>query len=429
MRDRQPTQPGRVKLTPENGDASFYAIMEMADEPTEFGTPPTKENLLKDETETALFGSARDRTVNDAFFGIAAKLKLISADMASITLTVKSTSGNPLPGVIINGAYDENGSALITGSDGTASGYVSEGDVTLSVSGYADIVDYSETFTAAKGQSYTKTITLTTRNFLKLTSSQGVKFSGNVETVDVDALGGGGGGAIGRCTSFPYGWTASSGAGGAAGDLVRMLGIKIEPNKVYPAVVGAGGIGGTWVGGVNRTNYPASDGGKSSFGNLVEAAGGACAKNAALNLNTSAFTASVPGTGNNGNGGSPVSGTTGSNGAAGNPGKIGSKKIFASFDTEEDIGGGGASGGVTGNGGIGGTPGGGNGGNGGEVAYNTHTNVTAGSSGKPGTGGGGGGGGAKMAYSDTGDDRTEYLGNGGAGGSGRIAIRMHLTAA
>ena len=138
MKDRQPTQPGRVKITPENGDA-FFAVMEMADEPLEMGTPPIKENLLRDETESALFGSARDRTVNDAFFGIASKLKLISADMASITLTVKSASGNPLSGVIINGAYDENGSALITGSDGTATGYVSEGSVTLSVSGYADI--------------------------------------------------------------------------------------------------------------------------------------------------------------------------------------------------------------------------------------------------------------------------------------------------
>lgn len=37
--DRIPTKPGRVKLTPEDGGAPFYAIMERADEPTKVGTP------------------------------------------------------------------------------------------------------------------------------------------------------------------------------------------------------------------------------------------------------------------------------------------------------------------------------------------------------------------------------------------------------
>lgn len=43
--DRQPTKPGRIKLTPENGEAAFYATMERADEPTVNGTPLSAGNL------------------------------------------------------------------------------------------------------------------------------------------------------------------------------------------------------------------------------------------------------------------------------------------------------------------------------------------------------------------------------------------------
>lgn len=36
--DRVPTRPGRVKLTPENGGAPYYVVMERADEPSVVGT-------------------------------------------------------------------------------------------------------------------------------------------------------------------------------------------------------------------------------------------------------------------------------------------------------------------------------------------------------------------------------------------------------
>jgi hypothetical protein len=66
MRDRVPTYPGRMKLTPVPGQPNIYD-MTMADDPIEPGTPPTKANLLSDETETALWGDAQDRTVDEAF--------------------------------------------------------------------------------------------------------------------------------------------------------------------------------------------------------------------------------------------------------------------------------------------------------------------------------------------------------------------------
>lgn len=405
MRDRQPTQPGRVKITPENGDA-YYAVVEMADEPTELGTPPIKENLLRDETESALFGFARDRTVNDAFFGIASKLKLISADMASITLTVKSASGNALSGVQINGAYDENGAALITGSDGTATGYVSDGSVTLSVSGYADIVDYSETFTAAKGQSYTKTITLTTRNFLKITSSKSVKFSGDVTTVDVTVVGGGGAAGTSYASQESPS-VAATGGSGAGGYCTVQDNIQITPNTAYPAVIGSGGT---------TTSSDGNDGGKSSFLG-VEAAGGKGGKAAT-------YSAAGAGQAGNGNGvyGRIVDAYSRGD-YSGNDGNPGTVDGYDSFTTTTRFGGSGGGGGAS-NGYVttsGGNPGG-YGGKGGGVE---RTNGVPGDAGQDGFGGGGGSGGAFFASYGT-DDPEQDKGNPGKGGSGCVTMRIHF---
>lgn len=66
MQDRIPTYPGRVKLTPVTGEENIYD-MERADEPTQVGTPLNKETFLTDSTETAIWGDAQDRTVDDAF--------------------------------------------------------------------------------------------------------------------------------------------------------------------------------------------------------------------------------------------------------------------------------------------------------------------------------------------------------------------------
>lgn len=68
MKDRQPTRPGRVRITPENGEA-YYAVMEMADEPTEVGTPPIKANLLKDST-AALLGGNSNMVPDEAFVAL-----------------------------------------------------------------------------------------------------------------------------------------------------------------------------------------------------------------------------------------------------------------------------------------------------------------------------------------------------------------------
>ena len=47
FKDRVSAKPGRVRITPENGTAAFYAKMERADEPSVNGTPLNAENLNK----------------------------------------------------------------------------------------------------------------------------------------------------------------------------------------------------------------------------------------------------------------------------------------------------------------------------------------------------------------------------------------------
>ena len=68
MKDRQPTpgMEGRMRITPENGSPSFYAVISMADNPLDYGTPLSKETLLKDNT-AKLYGKDESAVPDDIF--------------------------------------------------------------------------------------------------------------------------------------------------------------------------------------------------------------------------------------------------------------------------------------------------------------------------------------------------------------------------
>ncbi len=89
MDDRVSTYPGRVKLTPVAGLENTYQ-MEMADEPTQEGTPPTKANLLTD-TVAALWGGDSYSKVTDilryaaARYGTCATAAATSAKVATLS--------------------------------------------------------------------------------------------------------------------------------------------------------------------------------------------------------------------------------------------------------------------------------------------------------------------------------------------------------
>ena len=66
MKDRLSKYPGRVKLTPVDGQANTFDMIR-ADEPEEAGTPINKNSLLKDETAEAMgLDPAADPTPDDA---------------------------------------------------------------------------------------------------------------------------------------------------------------------------------------------------------------------------------------------------------------------------------------------------------------------------------------------------------------------------
>lgn len=402
MEDRIPTpgQEGRVLITPEDGSAPFYAKVEMADNPTQAGTPLIKETLLQDSTEIEIFGNAGNRTVDEAFSGVMARLSLVMQNVATITLTVTDTAENPIPNVYVNGVFDEDGESVATNASGQAVGYVADGTTTLSISNYADIINYSEQFDAVKGQDYTHTIQVQTQNFLKFTSTQNVRFSGNVEQVDVTSVGGGGGAGA---TNGNGRASAASGGAGGGGNCVVQEDVTFSPNIVYQAIVGAGGVAG-------------GGGGTSSFLG-VSANGGNPGGNGNISY---PYIAGIGGSGN-GKGGNGVAITIyPGEQKSGNPGVSGNVQGYASFTETIAYGGGGGSGGIFG--GTGGS-GAGYGGDGGGWPSSIN-----GQNGTDGFGGGGGSGGYQYTEYDTGGDDTE-IGSPGRGGSGCIAIRMHLKSA
>lgn len=410
MRDRTPTKvldngALRYGVYDEAGNFLRYEYLGLADEPTDPGTDLSKQNLLQDTTEASLFGSAADRTIDDTFAGIAGLLKLIKDDMAIVNLTLTDSAGKPLPEVLVQGILSETGAAVYTNSSGLAAGYIGGGSQTIKISGYADIEDYSETINVVKGTTINKTVTLTTRNFFGVTSSNSLKFSGNVSTIDysVTSGGGGGGGGDGDSSRYTYG-----GAGGSGSGTITKMGIEVTPNKAYPAVIGAGGAGGLG----HRYNHASTDGsagGKSSFmGTTINGGNGG-------KRQTSQDTSAESGGGIGGGGGCVVNSS-----ATAQPPKAGgdaTSAAFTSFTGTSNLGGGGAGGSAyLNNYAEGGKIGGGRGGH----------KQDSGAAGTANTGGGGGGGG-NGGTTGSDDDPNGY--GGGTGGSGYIGIRMHLKSA
>lgn len=129
MQDRTPTpgQEGRVLITPENGSAPFYAKVEMADNPTNPGTPLNKETLLQDST-AALYGLDETAVPDDVLAHLPMSINSGWVKFAEYTTHGTYTwtvpdlfGGKPYTiGVLIIGA---GASGNATASDGSSSNY------------------------------------------------------------------------------------------------------------------------------------------------------------------------------------------------------------------------------------------------------------------------------------------------------------------
>ena len=362
----------------------------------QLGTALNKGNLLSDETAAMYPDLPKSKVPDDAFRHIAIALNLLKKGSAFVELTVKTAAGNPLQGIQINGMVDDAGSPARTNSAGVAAGYVKPGRITLSIAGYADINGWSKTYDFDLGKIYTDKISLTVKNFVKYTSSTTVKFSPNVSRVDVSV---GGGGSAG----YSFNGTSTGGSGGGGGWSSARENVTFQHDTSYSLTVGSGGT------------FPGGAGGNSSF--LGVSASGAPSH---MDANGGS------GNGRGGKGGYANQSSGGWDISPGTAGQAGSGFVYTSFtENSPGYGGGGGGGGfmltsypeVTGamTGGRAGSPGGGRGAN-----APTSTGTNAGTPGTNGLGGGGGGGGICRTYS------SEARATCGNGGSGVVAIRMHL---
>lgn len=360
------------------------------------------EKTLGEETKT-LYGLTADATPDDAFRLLKSRIDLISENLAGITFTATYSSGKPVKGLPISGIVDSEGQTVVTDDNGVATGYLNSGSQTISVKNYADLPDYSETIEAVKGEVYTKSHVFTPRNFLKVTATKKLKFSKNVSRVDVTAVGGGGGG--GRVYddyhSGSDSYTVTSAPGGGGGYCVVQESVSFSPDTEYTATVGSGGKGlnDNNDGSASTPILKGGDGGATKFLGITANGGKG-------GYTTGTHNIGFGGDGN-GKGGDPCNVVYDGRSAPGKPGGQGSVLGYSSFTETVRYGGGGGSG-AAGAGAVG-SGGADFGANGGSELDPNGKNAIANH--------GGGGGGSVASTS-------RYTS--GNGGSGCIAIRMHL---
>ena len=376
--------------------------------------PKTKGSLVEgiytaDETLTddvkGLYGLGTNATPDEIFRVIYNKFNLIASNLAQISVTVQTTNGNKLQGIIIDNVFDSEGNPVTTNANGVATGFVNAGKVNIGVTQYADITNLQKSIEVSKGQTYNETLSVTPRNFLKITANRNIMFTNNVTRVDVTAVGGGGGGGAGDGDNIER--TLGCGGGGGGGYCVVKESVTFTPYLKYQATVGKGGAGG--VTNVDVDPRRGKNGGSTSFL-------GVTAQGGQGGVGGSASEKSWAGEGGNGNGkggwGTGKRPTTLGSSESGTPGANGTAQGYSSFTATVLYGGGGGGGHTDGS-----TPFNGGkeyGGKGGVRATKPQAGI--------GPGGGGGGG---PAFRNTFNDSYEPS-PGAKGADGCIAIRMHL---
>ena len=202
----------------------------------------SKANLLSDATEVAIWETAKNRTVNDALKMLA---DVAYGRVASLTLTVNDTDGNPIPDVTVRlDSAPTVGTDPTTGTDGKIKldtnagehtvylvyplGYSAEtGSTTVQVTGN----------TATTVQSVSRKAESTVFN---LTEAKSFFIARFLSPVQFDLRGGGGSGAV---ISFRGGGSSdiTNYASGAAGGYVTQTGAIDVSGLLIRIVPGAGG--------------------------------------------------------------------------------------------------------------------------------------------------------------------------------------------
>lgn len=374
-------------------------------------------------------------SVDDGLKSLGIKTNMLVQGSATLKLKVVDQSGHPVSGVQIANTFPVNpGDTPLTDSNGELTAYIDGHGATISISGYGDIQDASMEISANPGDTISRTLTVTRRNFLKITKSQNIRFSPNCQLIDFALGGGGGGGSTYVNThelySYLYhaGGYAGGGAGGGGGYVTEKKSVSILPNHDYPVIIGAGGTGGGTLSSAIDPNGVGGDGGISSFLRNNAEGGKHPTYQSKVLVNSDDPESEyidkyVGGVGN----GSGANSRDYVNSSSVNiyPGLAGTQKIYTSFTTDTLYGGGGGGGAAIGlaisncNGGVGGNPGGGAGGAN-TLQGSTNASDNPGAQGIDNLGGGGGGG--ACSYGRFGATSA----SGGRGGNGVLTIRMYL---
>lgn len=237
MKDRVSANPGRVKLTPEDGSPAFYATMERADNPTEEGTPLNKSTLLSDAA-CDLLEIPQTSTVNEAFLRLA-----VGVGKYGYTVHFQWPDGSPMVGYQVSGLTAIDGSALTTDDTGTVFGISSATSVyvQLSQNEYFDIDTVGGTLTSTgmltEGTFKAK---VRTGTFPYIDSSRSVTFSQWAPLVNICAVGGGGSGGVSR-SDGSNGPVRATVASGGAGGYVNVRKNYNPAGKTLTITIGAGG--------------------------------------------------------------------------------------------------------------------------------------------------------------------------------------------
>ena len=296
MYNRESLHPGRVKMIPVAGQENVYD-MTMADDPTQEGTPPTKENLLKDKTAELLGlddSAVPDRALNRLFDFF----HMLNTDSGYINVTVQLQDGTPVPGVCVSNVFSYDGGPVYTDETGSAAGFVKAGSVTIGIENCIDISETPTKISVDSGVIYKKVLTVSQRSSVTIESSGNWYVSGLVgdDHVDITGVGGGGGGS-----GLSGNNTTIAGGGGGGGYVVTKTNIALKSSDTLQIVIGSGGPKA-----VGTSPITASAGGtttvtKNGTG-IISAQGG------------NGGTTSSTGTGGTGNGNGGNSNASGGNG-------------------------------------------------------------------------------------------------------------------
>lgn len=260
MQNRVSTYPGRVRLVPVSGQENIYD-MTRADEPTEVGTPLTKETFLSDPT-AALYGLGSDAVPDDALWAA------VVSNTGYVIVTTTDSSGEPVPGVpvLVDGEFVGD-----TGERGVARFSVTYGTHTIEAVKTLDLASVSpssisvEVYSAAaKNVNFTCAISQNTSATVTVSGISG--FSTRVEDFDVFLVAGGAGGTVCATTSSS-GVTNAAGSGG--GYTKTLKGLKADMYRAVNLSVGAGGLGGTVTADSARSTGLGKNGGSTKLESMI----------------------------------------------------------------------------------------------------------------------------------------------------------------